>query len=283
MEILKNVSLKNYTTLKIGGIAKSFYIPKTIEEVKKIVEENKEVLILGGGSNLLINDKKEFEKILYLGKFENNLIKQLDNNKFYVSSSVKLSKLISTINNFGYGGIEYLCTVPATVGGAIVMNAGRGKQYNKQISDFILEVKVLENGIEKILKKDECDFIYRGSKFKKNSTYIILGVVFEFLKQDLETSIQAKKERIEISNKYLDAKNFSAGSVFKISNGLILFIVRKIGIGWSNGIKFSNKTNNWLNNHGQGTYEQACILIKIVKIIHKLTLRKIELEYIVWD
>lgn len=283
MKILKDVSLKKYTTLKIGGVANNFYIPKTIDDIKKVIKDNKNILILGAGSNLLINDEKKFENILFMGEFEDNLIKNIEKNKFYVSSSVKLQKLINTVNNLGFGGIEYLYSVPATVGGSVIMNAGRGKQYNKQISDYIVEVKVLENGIEKIIPKSECDFIYRGSKFKKNKEFIILGVFFEFVEQDIETSNRLKKERLETSKQFLDSGNFSAGSVFKKSNSKILRILRIVSPGWKKGVKFSRKTNNWLNNHGEGTYKQAKILINLTKTLHKLSFQKIELEYIVWD
>lgn len=283
MEILKNVSLKKYTTLKIGGIAENFYIPKSSEDLQRILKENKEILILGAGSNLLINDEKKFEHIVYMGEFEDKILKELEEDRFYVSSSVKLQKLINIINEKGFGGIEYLYSVPATVGGAVIMNAGRGKQYNKQISDYIVEVKVLENGVEKLIKKEDCDFSYRMSKFKKNKDYIILGAVFKFEKQEIEVSNKLKKERLETSKQYLDAANFSAGSVFKKSNGKILRVLRLISPGWKKGVKFSKKTNNWLNNHGEGTYKQAKMLINLTKCLHRLLFQKIELEYIIWD
>ena len=63
IEIRKNEQLKNYTTLHIGGNCKNIYFPKNEEEVKEVLKVNP--IILGKGSNVLIDDTKEFEKNFY--------------------------------------------------------------------------------------------------------------------------------------------------------------------------------------------------------------------------
>ena len=61
----------------------------------------------------------------------NNDIISLGNGKYYIGASVRLQRIINTINKDGYGGIEYLMSVPAMLGGAIYMNAGQGSDKKK--------------------------------------------------------------------------------------------------------------------------------------------------------
>lgn len=280
MEVKNNVLLKEYTTLKIGGIAKNFYLIETIKDLENIINSiYNNFYIIANGSNLLINDKKMFENVIYMNKF-NKFINE-ENGIFEVSASVKIQELTNFINEKGYGGIEYLYSVPSTIGGAIYMNAGRGKLYNKSLSDYILDVTIYDGEALKVLSKTECNFNYRSSIFKTKK-WIIISARFKFESISIEESTKLKKERIAFSKKYLDSNNKTAGSVFKLCNVRIMNIIRKLNLGWKNGISYSSKTNNWINNNGQGTYKQAKILINIVKIIHRIFFKKIELEYIEW-
>lgn len=281
MEIKSNVCLKNYTTLKIGGIAKKFYIVNTVEDLEHIIKNiGENFYVISNGSNLLINDKGIFDNVIYMNKFD-KFINTYEKGIFEVSSSVKIQELIDFVNSKNYGGIEYLYSVPATVGGAIYMNAGRGESYNSSISDYVLDVTVYDGKAIRVLKKSECSFDYRNSIFKTRN-WIIISARFKFKSMLSEDSTKLKKERIQYSRLYLDAGNKTAGSVFKVSNSKIMNVFRKLNLGWKDGIQFSNKTTNWINNNGNGTYRQVKILINIAILIHKVLLKKIELEYIVW-
>jgi UDP-N-acetylmuramate dehydrogenase len=92
-------------------------------------------------------------------------IEKLKNGQFKVGASTRLQKLINTINEHGYGGIEYLYSVPGLVGGAVVMNASRGREYQKFISDYIVSVVVIHNNELITISKDNCHFGYRDSIF----------------------------------------------------------------------------------------------------------------------
>lgn len=280
MENRKNELLKKYTTLKIGGIAKNFYIPKSIDELLDCVSFIKgEFLILGCGSNLLINDKKIFENVIYM-KSVNKFINIIDG-IITVGTSVRIQELINFANNNNFGGIEYLYSVPASVGGAIYMNAGRGKEYNKCISDYIIDVDIFDGKQIKTLKKNECKFEYRKSIFKEKK-WIILSARFKFDKMEKNESDRLKNERIKYARELQDNKQPNAGSVFRKYNNTIMNILKKIGLGWKEGISFSKSTINWLNNNGSGNYKQAKFLIDITEFIHKMFMKDIELEYIIW-
>jgi UDP-N-acetylmuramate dehydrogenase len=284
MKVLENESLKKYTTIKIGGIAEKMFFPEDQEELINIVKKTHgELYIISGGSNLLINDERVFNTIINL-KLLDNKIENLGDGKFYVGASVSLQKLILQIYDESYGGIEFLFSVPALVGGAIAMNAGRGKSQNINLGDFISEVKVydiIENKVI-ILKKDECKFGYRTSIFKERKL-IILGAIFSFEKGDKDKLKLKREERIQLVRKKQDNSGYNFGSVFREYNKFIMHIIRLLSRGKKNGVKFSSITANWLINNGDGTYKQAKKLIERTIKIHRMMRQNVKLEVIMWD
>lgn len=277
MKTINDAQLKKYTTIQIGGVAKCLIIPETSEELIKIVKERKPKYFLGGGSNLLIAER-EFELVVLLREFDTSII-FMGNGKFRVGASVRLQKLINTVNEYEYGGIEYLYSVPGLVGGAVTMNAGRGKQFNQCISDYIVSVDVVENGNVRTLKKEECGFEYRSSVFKK-SEMIVISVEFDFQKLSKGESERLKKQRIELCKNYQDNSHPNFGSVFVENNVNIMKIAKILKIGKK--VHFSSKTLNWILNEG-GTYQDAIDTIQKVEKIHKFFSKKCIREFVTWD
>lgn len=278
MIIKENVDLKKYTTIKIGGIARKMIIPETKMELIEFVERENVKYYIGGGSNLLISDKV-FDLVLNLRSF-NTEIKSLGKGHYIVGASVRLQNLIMHINKDGYGGIEYLYSVPGLVGGAIVMNAGRGRSFQKSISDYLISVEVLEgNRIQKYDKKD-CAFAYRKSIFK-NSDIIVLAAEFQFEPVDIRVSMKERDERIQYCRTVQDNSYPNMGSVFCECNFGIMRLFKIIQMGKGN-VHFSRKTYNWLLNKGNGTFMEAEWTINKVKKVHDILNKKCELEVIVW-
>jgi UDP-N-acetylmuramate dehydrogenase len=189
--IKKNISLKNFTTFKIGGKARYFFAAKTKEDlIRAIVAAKKAKLpffILGGGSNILVSD----------GGFRGLVIKYGQPLSFYVSK-----------------GLEWAAGIPGTIQGAVYGNAGA---FGKSMKDVVKEVEVFDVKTDKIkvFKNKDCRFSYRNSIFKKNKNLIILSV-----------KIKTKKVNAGKIKQYLDYKkqnhpwNYpSAGSVFKNPDG----------------------------------------------------------------
>lgn len=283
MQVYHEESLKKFTTVKIGGKAKNLFFPESREELIELLKTlpKNNFHILSGGSNVLINDRKTFENVIILTKMDTT-ITSLGNGEYYAGASVRIQKLINTINKDDYCGIEYLYSVPALVGGAVVMNAGRGKLHGLAISDYIEKVYVYDEGNIRILDKKECNFSYRNSIFK-GSGLIVLGASFTFEKKDLNNSDQlTKQERMDFSKAVQDYSGPSFGSVFCQQNKFIMQVVRILGPGYKNGMAFSKKTSNWLTNRGEGTFSQAIKLINRVEKIHKLIGKKIVPEVIIW-
>ena len=279
MIVQENVELSKYTTIKIGGIAEKMYIPENEEEIVRLFNEKKPIHYLGGGSNLLI-DNGRYDIVVNLKKFNTSLAYE-GNGEYIIGASVRLQDLIRIINKDGYGGIEYLYSVPGLVGGAIVMNAGRGKNYNKCISDFIVSVKVLYNNHIFWMNKDECLFRYRSSIFKQ-SGYLVLEAKMKFDVVSLEESNRLRKERLDLCKRVQDNSRPNFGSVFSTSNSLVMSLMQNPFFGKKGGIMFSTKTKNWLLN-SDGTFDDAIFLLNKVEKIHRYIKKPCEREVIVWE
>jgi UDP-N-acetylmuramate dehydrogenase len=216
MEIKKNVSLKNYSTFKIGGKAKYFLIAKNEKEILKGIcwAKKKKIpfFILGGGSNVLFSDKG-FNGLLI--KLQNTQY-EIRNTKIIAEAGVPLQKLVLESAKKGLSGLENLAGIPGTLGGAIWGNAGA---FGKEIGDLVEEVKTLQIAncklkIEKLKKKD-CKFGYRDSIFKRKKNWIILEAILK-LKKGKKKEIEKKiKEILKLRKEKQPLRFPSAGSVFK--------------------------------------------------------------------
>ena len=200
--ISQNVSLKKYSTFKIGGPAKLFAEPKSIAEIRELLmfckKNNEKFFILGNGSNILFNDKGYDGLIMKIGK---NL-----------EAGKSLHDVIHAAANKGLGGIEKLDGIPGTIGGAIFMNAGA---HGQQISDCIKSVVSVTNyGGIVTRTNEECKFSYRSSAFKMLDE-IIVSAEFDFTPMPSEVINKNRKEVLAWRREKQPLKYPNAGSVFK--------------------------------------------------------------------
>ncbi len=284
MRVIKDFDLSSITTIHLGGTASLFYEPETEDELIKCIADNPEIeYFIGGGSNLLISERV-FEGVISLKRFNDSISCQ-ENGQYIVGASVKLARLIDTINKDGRGGIEYLCTVPGLVGGAVAMNAGTGRKEGLAISDYIVKVKAFDREAGKVVffDKDECEFEHRSSVFKKDGRYIILEVHFAFKPQAQEISQILRKDKIAYSRYHHDSSAANFGSVFSVFNPTILKMARRLEYGNKKGVHFSKKTLNWILKEKNGSFQEAIDLINNIQRAHKLLRKECRVEVVVWE
>ena len=269
IEIIKNESLKNYTTLHIGGNCKNLYFPKNEEEVKEVLTFNP--IILGCGSNVLIDDKKEYEHAMILTKF-NHIT--LDGNVIIADAGAKLMDVCLFAYEHGLTGLEFAYGIPGSVGGAIMMNAGA---YGGEMKDVIVKVQ----SDKQFYEKEACDFGYRHSVFS-NSNECILKGYFQLKKGDKSLIHMKMKELIQKRIEKQPLDKYSAGSTFK--RGKDFYASQLINDcelkGYHvNDASVSTKHAGFLINEGNASFDDFMNLIeKVQEIVYDKTNKRLECE-----
>ena len=187
-EILENEMMNKYTTFKLGGPAKYFIKPKTINQIIEIIQlSNKYKIpyfILGNGSNLLVSDKGYNGIVIQINENNFSYLKsaEKDSNTFLltVGGGMLMRTLSIEACLLSLTGLEYIIDIPGTVGGGIIMNAS----YEVGITTYLKKVKVITpEGKILELNKEECKFVVRGSLLK-DKNYIVIEAIFELKKGD---------------------------------------------------------------------------------------------------
>lgn len=256
-----NVSLKNLNTMKLEGLVKYLIRPTSFIELKKVLKLiNKydiKYFLIGNGSNVIFTNKVK-ECLIKLNFLLNK------NDKIIYSNELLPIKAKEFLNK-NYSGLEYLAMIPASIGGAIVMNAGA---YNHTISDIIEYVYYLDEKLNfKVLDKDKCNFEYRNSIFK-NSKKIVLGCKVKLLNKDYN---ELKKIMDECRNKRKNTQPIeypNSGSIFK--NGInykAWELIDKVKLkGYkNNGAMISDKHCNFIVNYNKAKYEDIIYLINLIE------------------
>jgi UDP-N-acetylmuramate dehydrogenase len=178
-------------------------------------------------------------------------------------SGASLEKLIRFNAEHKLTGLEALSGIPASVGGAVVMNAGA---FGKTISDHIVEVETLVDGRIKKYLKDECKFIYRGSKFSSKKE-VIISATFSFERGERENIEQREKAYME-SRRNKQPVGKSCGSVFKnpenISAGELIERANLKGL-TIGGARVSDKHANFILTNSSATATDVHNLILHIK------------------
>lgn len=267
MRELLQEPLKKHTSLRIGGVAPRIIIPESkdelIESVREARAKKQPYFMLGRGSNVLAGD----------GDIAKLIIKNTDSCReltirdgvIEAGASIELQRLIRFCAENDLGGLEYLQSVPGNVGGAIYMNAGRGREYNKAISDFLLSVDVFDGERVLTLKKEDCRFGYRDSIFRQKD-WVILGGKFAPPAQPKEKGLELIAERMRYVREMQDNNLPNAGTVF--AHRFRLY--EELKGERVNDAQFSTKTPNWILNLGKATCDDVCLLIRKAQVKHLL-------------
>lgn len=178
MTVLEQVSLAPYTTFRLGGPARYFVGVKTIDELQDALnfarDNNQKVLILGGGSNMLVGERG-FDGLVI--KLELTGVER-ESDVLIAAAGENWNKLVERAVQDELWGIENLSGIPGTVGAAPVQNIGA---YGVELKDIFVWLEALElaSGEVKRFEKDECGFGYRTSIFKREGGYVILKVALQ--------------------------------------------------------------------------------------------------------
>ena len=203
MKILRNHSLINFNTFGVPALASYFADVKTKEQLTEIINHQKlkwiDKIILGGGSNILFT--KDFDGLIIknsIGGIE--LIDENDSFAFIrAGGGVEWNDLVDYCVEKNYYGIENLAYIPGTVGAEPVQNIGA---YGVELGDLFHSADGLfiSDSEEQTFLKDDCEFGYRNSIFKKmlKNSFFITHVTLRLMKKpEINLSYDALRNEID--------------------------------------------------------------------------------------
>ena len=260
--------LAKHTSIKIGGPASLMVFPTKEEELMEIAKNATELdipwYVIGGGSNLLCADEGYPGVVINLrsmkgiaeGSFAQGATLSLE-----VLSGTMVGEVLSFARRKGYSGLEFLAGVPATVGGAVRMNAGA---YGRSFSMLVRRVKLLKEGKIEDYEPKDGDWTYRS--FRKEG--IVVSVTLELAKANPE-EIEKNLKDIYFKRKAsqpLAEKTF--GSAFK--NPPCCYagkLIEDCGLkGYRiGGAKVSERHANFIVNLGTATAKDVLALLREVQ------------------
>jgi UDP-N-acetylmuramate dehydrogenase len=247
---------------KSGGNAQWLFEPKDVEDLQNFIrnlEPDVPVLPLGLGSNLIVRDGGFPGVVVRLGKAFSNveidpgLINIEDHSTVLLCGAGASGILVSsTARDKGISGLEFLRSIPGTVGGFVKMNGGA---YGSEVADILLSCEViLRNGERQIWDAEELNYSYRHSDLPDQA--IVVSAYFHGSKGE-PAAIQAEMDRISASREASQPlRSKTGGSTFKNPDGAKAWQLvdeagcRGLQIG---GAQVSEKHTNFLINTGDAT------------------------------
>ena len=188
-------NLAQYTSLRVGGPAQKFIHATTeqelIEAVKNSDKSGEPVLIIGGGSNVLIGDQGFNGTVIRVETKGNSY--QFDacsGGMITVNSGENWDGFVQWIISKGFADVETLSGIPGTVGGAPIQNIGA---YGHEVCEVIARVRTWDRKINavKTFTNQDCEFGYRTSRFKREKDrYVVLDVTFQLRKGEMSLPIK---------------------------------------------------------------------------------------------
>ena len=252
------------TSLGVGGKAKYFAEVDSLHGLNSLItlanDYGAKVKILGNGTNVLVSDKGFDGLIISTKKLSDVFFKR---EEIRAMAGAGLDKLARFARDNRLSGLETLVGIPATVGGAVVMNAGA---FGHNISDHITTVETLCQGKIKIYDKEECKFNYRKSRFLGKNEVVISAC---FLLKEIDKSLILAREKSyqEVRNA-MQPLGKSCGSVFKnpkpYTAGQLIDKAGLKGVSLG-GATVSEKHGNFITTKSRTTASDVYALINIIK------------------
>lgn len=218
----QNKSLARFTAARLGGNAEWLYIARDdMDELIEVVTYawglNMPVQILGGGANVLVSDNGVSGLVVVNHITEIKRGQWHEGRNLSVTAGTKLTTLARHCHNYGLTGMEWAISVPGTIGGAIVNNAGA---HGVDMADSIADVVVLEPNGARLYSCDELDYSYRSSMLKQreDKRFLVLLATLILPKGNPE-QILAKMDEYQTYRKRTQPQGASLGSIFKNPQG----------------------------------------------------------------
>ncbi|RDV82905.1 UDP-N-acetylmuramate dehydrogenase [Ammonifex thiophilus] len=206
--------MERHTTWRIGGPAEMLVEPADQEDLALILrlarEEGIPLNLIGNGSNILVGDAGVPGIVVKMGQAMGEV--KVEGRRLRAGAGAKLARLAALAQVAGLAGLEFTCGIPASLGGAVVMNAGAAGQ---SMAEVVRWVKVMDReGRVEILRGEELGFGYRQSVLQ-HLPVVVLEVELELCPDD-PTAVARRMAAVWRKRQLTQPLEYpSAGSVFK--------------------------------------------------------------------
>jgi UDP-N-acetylmuramate dehydrogenase len=253
-KLTANAPLAPLVWFKSGGVADWLFEPKDVDDLADFLaalDPSVPVMALGLGSNLIVRDGGVPGVVVRLGKAFAQ-VEQLPDNGLRCGGGASGILVSSTARDAGIGGLEFLRSIPGTVGGFVRMNGGA---YGREVKDILVEADIiLRTGERQTLALDAFGFTYRHSTLPEGA--VVISATFRGHREVPET-IQAEMDRISAAREASQPlRSKTGGSTFKNPDGEKAWALvdgagcRGLILG---GAQVSEKHTNFLINMGDAT------------------------------
>jgi UDP-N-acetylmuramate dehydrogenase len=257
--------LSFHTSLRIGGAADIFVVPQDVDDIRHALmyaeREQLPVAVVGGGNNLLVRDRGIRGVVL---KLEGCLGRaEFHGEEAIAGAGVSLSALIREAAALNLGGVEALVGIPATIGGALAMNAGTPDGW---IGDFVGAVYYLhaDGSIGEFKPSGGLD--YRAFHAPPGS--VLVGCRLQFQRRPFAEIQKDIKARLKQKKSTQPLALASAGYVWKNPPGeLATKLIEKCGLKGKrlNGAEISSKHSNFIVNRGGASAADIIALMELTR------------------
>lgn len=272
VEVEIGKDLKKYSTMHLDAQGDLITIKhkEALKAVTRFLTENNiQYRTLGWGANVLLPKTSHTPYIQLDFDFDRSVFNS-PQEEYRLPASVSLATLTSHANKFGLKGWEVFTGIPASLGGAIFMNAGTNLG---EIGTIVKEVSlVTKDGEEKLIKIDGNSFSYRHNHFVNDGDIIYEARLFHL---GIDEAISKKiREYLEMRNRTQPLKEWTCGCIFKnfqnidrgvtCRAGLFIDIMGLKGLSLKN-LQISPKHANFMENKGASSFEDVMMMISILQ------------------
>lgn len=255
--------LAPHTSLRIGGPADYFVRVATEKDLVGAIQVAREhelpVFVLGGGTNVLVADDGIRGVVLQNGWRETGV----DGTTVEASSGTELAHVAAVAAKAGIVGLEWMATVPGTVGGAVHGNAGA---FGSETADVLVDAELMDlNGDAWRVPADELGYAYRTSKLQGTPT-ICVRATFRGTAGDRATAVRRIKEMANERMKKQPLAQPNTGSIFRNPSGDHAGrLIEAAGLKGRSvgGAMVSQKHANFIVNTGDASADDVRALMKI--------------------
>jgi UDP-N-acetylmuramate dehydrogenase len=191
------VKLADFTTVRLGGPARAFARAETedelIDAVRSADAAGERVLILGGGSNLVVADEGFDGTVIQVAtrgvRRGGRAGRGQGPGELTVAAGEEWDGVVARSVAEGLAGLECLSGIPGLTGATPMQNVGA---YGQEVSDTITRVRVWDRDAAEILEipAAQCGFGYRTSRFRGSARFVVLSVTFALAGQSRSAPVR---------------------------------------------------------------------------------------------